>query len=158
MDAADTTAPSPMNTCSPIVNGKNAILKLTCHCISKIFNIRMECAYPVLNCLYAGRITAFWLITQYRPVRTFDKSPRMIAPVWTITLPLSTMFCDPHRTVFRLTLFPEAYRIAIEMRKLANEAVSIQCDTATYLLRRQINTVSIYSSLSYVRGITSILK
>lgn len=27
IEAAETTAPSPMNTCSPITNGKNAMLE-----------------------------------------------------------------------------------------------------------------------------------
>lgn len=68
----------------------------------------LENTHPELNCLNGGRTTAFWLITQYRPVLTFAKSPRIIAPVWTITLPFNTIFCDPHSTVFLLTLFPEA--------------------------------------------------
>uniref|UniRef100_A0A182QSG0 Uncharacterized protein n=1 Tax=Anopheles farauti TaxID=69004 RepID=A0A182QSG0_9DIPT len=45
---------------------------------------------------------------QYRPVRTAARSPRMMAPLCTITLPCRTMFCEPHRTVCRLTLLPEA--------------------------------------------------
>uniref|UniRef100_A0A8W7PET9 Uncharacterized protein n=1 Tax=Anopheles coluzzii TaxID=1518534 RepID=A0A8W7PET9_ANOCL len=47
-------------------------------------------------------------MTQYRPVRTAAKSPRMMAPLCTITFPWRTMFCEPHSTVWRLTLLPEA--------------------------------------------------
>lgn len=82
---------------------------------------------PVLNCLNGGLITAFWLITQYLPVFTFAKSPRIIAPVCTITLPLRTMFCEPHKTVLRLTLFPDAFN---ERKKGVNRHY---CKVITYL-------------------------
>lgn len=71
---------------------------------------RRDNTYAVLNCLNDGLITAFGLITQYLPVRTTAKSPRMIAPVCTITFPFNTICCDPHKTVFRLTLLPEAFK------------------------------------------------
>lgn len=117
-------------------------------------------AYPVLNCLYAGRMTAFWLITQYRPVRTFDRSPRIIAPVWTITLPFKTIFCDPHNTVFRLTLLPDACNDKNENKQFSKwKRRKLQCSLVHFQSNHvfKFHTVSMYSSLSYVIGITSIL-
>lgn len=67
--------------------------------------------HPELNCFSGGRMTAFLPITQYRPVLTLAKSPRIIAPVWTITLPFRTIFCEPQMTVCRLTLFPDAFNV-----------------------------------------------
>jgi hypothetical protein len=64
--------------------------------------------YPLLNFLNGGRITACLLMMQYRPARTLARSPRIIASDCTITLPLKTIFCDPHKTVWRLTLLPDA--------------------------------------------------
>lgn len=49
------------------------------------------------------------LIIQNLPVFTLAKSPLIIASLWTITFPCSTMFWDPHSTVCLLTLLPEAY-------------------------------------------------
>lgn len=65
--------------------------------------------YPLLNFLKGGRITAPLLMMQNRPVFTFAKSPLIIASLCTITFPCKTMFCEPHKTVCRLTLFPEAW-------------------------------------------------
>ncbi|KAH9417407.1 hypothetical protein DERP_007405 [Dermatophagoides pteronyssinus] len=39
---------------------------------------------PLVNFLNGGRITAFLLITQYRPTLTEAKSPRIIHPSCTI--------------------------------------------------------------------------
>lgn len=55
--------------------------------------------YPLLNFLNGGLTTAFFPITQYLPTLTFAKSPRTIAPLWTITFPCNTIFCDPQSTV-----------------------------------------------------------
>lgn len=93
MVAAETTAPSPTKTCSPTCMGKKAI--------------------PLLNCLYGGRMTEFLPITQYLPVRTLARSPRMMAPLCTITLPFKIMFWEPQSTVWRLTLLPEACKQSV---------------------------------------------
>lgn len=66
--------------------------------------------HPLLNCLNGGLITAPFPTTEYLPVRTAAKSPRIIAPLWTITFPCKTIFCEPHNTVCRLTLLPDAYK------------------------------------------------
>lgn len=68
---------------------------------------------PLLNFLKGGRMTAFLLIMQYLPVLTLARSPRMIASDWTIHFPFRTIFCEPHRTVWRLTLFPEVWKLTI---------------------------------------------
>lgn len=83
MDAAEITEPSPMKTWSPMWSGKKAT--------------------PLLNCLKGGRMTEFFEIIQYRPVLTFAKSPRTIAPLSTMTFPCSTMFWLPQSTVCRFT-------------------------------------------------------
>lgn len=82
---------------------------------SKIINdtkknvILWQWAYPELNCLNDGLITAFLSIMQYLPVLMFAKSPLIIASVWTMTLPFRTIFWEPQSIVWRLTLFPEVY-------------------------------------------------
>lgn len=70
--------------------------------------------YPLLNFLNGGRITACLLMMQYRPARTLARSPRIIASDCTITLPLNTIFCDPHKTVWRLTLLPDACKSQVQ--------------------------------------------
>lgn len=102
--------------------------------------------HPELNCFKGGRMTAFLPMTQYRPVLTLAKSPRIIAPVWTITLPFSTMFWEPQMTVCRLTLFPEALNIQ-----------NMVClHIKYYNFGKQNVTVSTYSSLLYNVSWTSI--
>ena len=64
--------------------------------------------YPLLNFLNGGRITALELIIQCLPTRTLAKSPLIMASDWTIFFPLSTIFCEPQSTDWRLTRFPEA--------------------------------------------------
>lgn len=64
--------------------------------------------YALLNCLKGGRTTAPLLITQYLPVLTLARSPRIIAPLCTITLPWRIIFCDPQSIVCLLTLLPDA--------------------------------------------------
>lgn len=91
-------------------NGKKATLRM-------LVNYKQENSYtheykvthPELNCFNGGRMTAFLPMTQNRPVLTLAKSPRIIAPVCTITLPFNTIFWEPHITVCRLTLLPEAF-------------------------------------------------
>ena len=69
---------------------------------------RVKYSYPLLNFLNGGRITAVEEITQWRPTRTFARSPLIMTPFCTITLPLKTIFWDPHNTLSLLTLFPVA--------------------------------------------------
>lgn len=83
MEAADITEFSPIKTWSPMWRGKKAT--------------------PLLNCLKGGRMTEFFEIMQYRPVLTFARSPRTIAPLSTITLPWRTIFWLPQSTVCRFT-------------------------------------------------------
>lgn len=80
---------------------------------------------PLLNFLKGGLMTAPLLIIQNLPVLTLAKSPLMMASLWTITLPCSTIFWDPHRTVCLLTLLPEAYKHQWLMPHLTRAPLSI---------------------------------
>lgn len=51
--------------------------------------------YPPLNFLHGGLTTDPRPTKQYRPILILARSPLIITPDCSMTLPLSMMFCEP---------------------------------------------------------------